>query len=114
MASPLTDSPTHGELQSLAAALESASVPAMFEFDPQRASDFRATGAGLALDYAKQLSEKAYSSLGSVSVASRLLPGNLKDTAGQAYQHAQDMYSTLKPVRCVLFTGWWKLFVLFV
>jgi len=51
------------------------------------------------LDYAKQLSEKAYSSLGSVTVASRFLPGNLKENAGLAYQRAQDMYSTLKPVR---------------
>lgn len=50
------------------------------------------------LDYAKQLSEKAYNSLGSVTAASRLLPTNLKESAGQAYRHAQDMYSTLKPV----------------
>lgn len=52
------------------------------------------------LDYAKQLSEKAYNSLSSVTVASRLLPGNLKDSAGQAYRRAQEMYSTLKPVCC--------------
>ena len=50
------------------------------------------------LDYAKQLSEKAYNSFGSVNVASRLLPQHLKESAGQAYHHAHDMYSTLKPV----------------
>ena len=55
MASPLTDSPTHGELQSLAAALASADLPAMFEFDSDRVQDFSAQAAGLALDYSKQL-----------------------------------------------------------
>ena len=48
-------SPSHGELQSLAAALESADVAAMFDFDSSRADDFSAQAAGLALDYSKQL-----------------------------------------------------------
>ena len=58
------------------------------------------------LDYAKQLSEKAYNSLGSVTVASRFLPGNLRENADLAYERAQNMYSTLKPVwqyACVFF-----------
>ncbi|MEM1110619.1 MAG: glucose-6-phosphate isomerase [Pseudomonadota bacterium] len=55
MASPLTDSPRHGELQSQAAALATTSVTELFAADADRCRDFTASAAGLTLDYAKQL-----------------------------------------------------------
>lgn len=51
------------------------------------------------LDYAKQLSGKVFHSFQSVTVATTYLPKQLKDNAGQAYQYAQEMYSTLKPIQ---------------
>ncbi len=58
------------------------------------------------LDYAKQLSEKVFHTFKSVTVATTYLPGHLRGGATQGYQYAQEMYSTLKPVRlCVDWEG---------
>lgn len=50
------------------------------------------------LDYAKQLSEKVFHAFQAVTVATTYLPKQFKDGAGQSFQYAQEMYSTLKPV----------------
>lgn len=50
------------------------------------------------LDYAKQLSAKLYSGLGSVSSVTSYLPHQLKDGASQAYDYSKEMYSHLKSV----------------
>lgn len=54
------------------------------------------------LDYSKQMSEKVFHTFQSVTVATTYLPSHLKGGAIHAYQYAQEMYSTLKPVRCEL------------
>ncbi len=50
------------------------------------------------LDYAKQLSDKVFHSFQSITVATSYLPHRMSGGANQAYQYAQEMYSTLKPV----------------
>ncbi len=84
MASPLTDSPRHGELQALAAALNTASVQAMFDADPARTADFHAAAAGLELDYSKQcLSREAREALLQLA-ADADLPARARDLLGGA------------------------------
>lgn len=51
------------------------------------------------LDYSKQLSERVYSGLKSISGATSYLPHHLKGGATQAYDYAQELYTQLKPVR---------------
>ena len=60
---------------------------------PQPVSRLQST-----LDYAKQLSEKVYTGLRSVSGATSYLPHHLKGGATQAYEYAQELYSHLKTV----------------
>ena len=62
------------------------------------------------LDYAKQLNEKVFHTLKSVTAVSAYLPSHLRGGATQGYQYAQEIYSTLKPVgylspsACTLYT----------
>ncbi|PLW81146.1 glucose-6-phosphate isomerase [Kineobactrum sediminis] len=51
----LSDLPSWRELQACAAKLQDASISGLFHSDPQRASAFTATAAGLTLDYSKHL-----------------------------------------------------------
>ncbi len=53
------------------------------------------------LDYAKQLSERVFSGLKSVSSATSYLPHHMKEGATQAYDYAQEIYTQLKPVSCL-------------
>lgn len=53
------------------------------------------------LDYAKQLSERVFTGLKSVSTATSYLPHHLKGGATQAYDYAQELYTQLKPVSCL-------------
>ncbi|MFV0276235.1 MAG: glucose-6-phosphate isomerase [Parahaliea sp.] len=55
----LTDLPAFGKLRMLASALRSASVPALFDAEPDRATTFCATAAGLQLDYSRHLLDNA-------------------------------------------------------
>ena len=50
------------------------------------------------LDYARQLSEKVYTTFQSVSSATSFLPHNLKSGANHALQVSQELYTTLKSV----------------
>ena len=50
------------------------------------------------LDYAKQLSDKLFRTVQSVTTVTTLLPKQLQDGASKSYQYTQEMYSTLKPV----------------
>ena len=52
-----------------------------------------------ALDYTKQLSERVFTAFQSVSQAITLLPHPLKGGASQAYNYAQELYTTLKAVK---------------
>lgn len=52
-----------------------------------------------ALDYAKQLSERVYTSLHAVTRATSLLPHHLKDSTTHAFGYAQEFYTTLKSAK---------------
>ncbi len=51
----LSDFPSWRELQALAAQMQGTTIAALFSRDPQRATEFTASAAGLTLDYSKHL-----------------------------------------------------------
>ena len=52
-----------------------------------------------ALDTAKRLTERVYGAFQYVAGAASYLPHQLKGGATSAYEKAQELYTTLKPVR---------------